>query len=156
MSRGRTFALTAVLLGLVALAHALVTWPVAATLVLFGGCAAVAFVTEAVVINLDWLEHHIGPKLGGVPIYVLFGWSGVVYVAVRLALLVTQGWTGVVVTGLVATTYDVVTDHRGVEDGHWTYTDDIAGPRYRGVPWWNYLGWFLISSATAAVTIPFL
>jgi hypothetical protein len=156
MTSGRAFAVTTVVLGLVTLAHAFVTWPVSATLALFGGGALVAFVAEAIVVNLDWLEHRIDPKVGGVPLYVLFGWSGVIYVAFRIALLATEGWAAVATTGALATTYDALTDHRGVKDGHWTYTDDLAGPRYREVPWWNFLGWFLISCLTAAFAIPFL
>ncbi|MDQ2055632.1 carotenoid biosynthesis protein [Halobellus sp. H-GB7] len=156
MTSSRAFATTTVALGIVALAHAAITWPVSATLVLFGGGAVVAFVAEALVITLGWLEHHIEPKVSDVPLYVLFGWTAVIYFALRIALLVTDGWAAVVATGVIATTYDILTDHRGVEDGHWTYTDDLAGPRYRGVPWWNYLGWLLISCFTAAFTIPFL
>ena len=156
MPSSRAFATTTIALGIVALVHAVLTWPRAATLAFFGGGALVAFVAEAVVINLGWLEHHIGPKFVGVPLYVLFGWTGAVYVAFRVALLTTNGWVAVVVGAVVATTYDILTDHRGVADGHWTYTDDLPGPRYRGVPWWNFAGWFAISSITAAFAIPFL
>ncbi|QSG12030.1 putative membrane protein [Halapricum desulfuricans] len=156
MASRRVFALSTVGLGLLGLAHAIVTWPVAATIALFGGGAAIAFVAETLVVALGWLEHHVDPKVGGVPLYVLFGWTVVIYLAFRLALLVTDGWTAVVATAVVATAYDVLTDHRGVDDGHWTYTDDLPGPRYRGVPWWNYLGWLFISFLTAAVTVPFL
>lgn len=156
MTSSRRFAVTTVLLGLVALAHAAVTWPVPATLALFGGGALVAFVAEAIAINLDWLEHHIGPKIGGVPLYLLFGWTATIYFAFRMTLLVLDGWTAVAVTGVLATTYDVLTDHHGVADGHWTYRDDLAGPRHRGVPWWNFAGWFVISCLTAALALPFL
>lgn len=152
----RAFALTTVALGLVALLHAALTWPPAATLAFFGGGALVALVAEAVVIKLDWLEHRIGPKVSDVPVYVLFGWTGVVYVAFRLSLLVTDGWAAVVVAAVLATTYDALTDHRGVSDGHWTYTDDLPGPRPRGVPWWNFAGWLLVSLVTAAFALPYL
>jgi uncharacterized membrane protein len=156
MSDSTTFALTTVAVGVVALAHAAVTWPLDATVALFAGGAAVAFVAEAVVIALGWLEHHIGPKLLGVPIYVLFGWTGVVYAGVRVGLLVTDGVAAVAVAALLATVYDLSADHYGVEDGHWTYTDDLPGPRARGVPWWNYLGWTVISAITAGLAVPLL
>jgi hypothetical protein len=156
VTSSRTFAATTVALGVVALTHAAVTWPLAATVAFFGGGAVVAFVAEAAVINFDWLEHHIGPKVVGVPVYLLFGWTGAVYVAFRVALLVTDGWRAVAVASLLATSYDLLTDHRGVEDGHWTYTDDLPGPRYRGVPWWNYVGWVVVSGLTAALAVPFL
>ena len=156
MADRRIFAGTVVAIGIVAVAHAAVTWPLSATIAFFGGGAIVAFVAEAVAIDRGWLEHHVGPKLVGVPLYVLFGWTGTVYVAFRVSLLVTDGWIAVVAAGVLATGYDVLVDHRGVEDGHWTYTDDLPGPRLRGVPWWNFAGWLTISCLTAAFAVPFL
>ena len=156
MTSGRVFSASTVLLGLVTVGHALLTWPVTATVALFGGGAIVAFVAEAVVIARDWLEHHVGPRALGVPLYVLFGWTGVTYVAFRVGLLVADGWIAVLLTGVFATSLDLLTDHRGVADGHWTYIDDLPGPRYRGVPWWNYAGWFVVSCLTAALAVPFL
>lgn len=156
MTDARTFVATTVTLGTVAVVHAAFTWPTAAVVAFFGGGALVAFVAEAVVIGLGWLEHHAGPKLLGVPLYVLFGWTGTVYVAFRLALLVVDGPAAVGLAALLATTYDLLTDHRGVAEGFWTYTDDLPGPRSRGVPWWNYAGWLGISCATSAFALPFL
>lgn len=134
----------------------MLTWPFDATMAFFGGGALLAFVAEAIVINLRWLEHHAGPKLIGVPLYVLFGWTGVVYVAFRLSLLITDGWTAVATAAVIATMYDVLADPRGLADGHWTYIDDLPGPRYRGVPWWNFVGWLAISSAVSALALAFL
>lgn len=156
MVRSEIFALSVVVLGLLALLHAVVTWPLDAVVAFFGGGALVSFIAEAVVVNRGWLKHHIGPKVLGVPLYTLFGWTGTIYVAFRLALVVTEGWIAVGVTGVLATTYDIFTDPRGVSDGYWTYTDDIPGPRYRGVPWWNFFGWLFISCLMAAVAILFL
>lgn len=156
MTSGRVFAGITVAVGVVALAHAVFTWRIYPILVLFGGGALVAFIAEAFVINLGWLKHHIGPKVAGVPLYVLFGWTGTIYIVFRISLLVTDGWMSVAVTGALATTYDILADHHGVRDGHWTYTDDLPGPRLRGVPWWNFVGWFAISCLTAAATLPFL
>lgn len=153
---GRLFAASTVAIGVLALGHAAVTWPTRATLALFGGGALVAFAAEAVVIERGWLEHHVGPQVAGVPLYVLFGWTGVVYAAFRVALLATDGWPAVLLAALLATGYDLLTDYRGVADGHWTYIDDLPGPRHRGVPWWNYAGWFAISTVTAAFALPFL
>jgi len=156
LTSGRTFAASTVGLGLVTLGHALLTWPVTATVALFGGGALVAFVAEALVIARGWLEHHVGPRIVGVPLYVLFGWTAVTYVALRVGLLVADGWVAVLVAGALATAYDILTDHRGVADGHWTYVDDLPGPRHRDVPWWNYVGWFVVSCTTAALAVPFL
>jgi uncharacterized membrane protein len=152
----RRFVRGALALWGIALAHAALTWPAAATIALFGGGAVVAFVAEAVAINLGWLEHGVGPKLLGVPLYVLAAWTGTVYAAFRVALVATGGPTAVVVAAALATAYDVLTDHHGVDRGLWAYTGGPPGPRYRGVPWWNFAGWFAISTATAALPVPFL
>lgn len=155
MASKRSFAVSTVGLGIVTLSHAVVTWPPYATIALFGGGALVAFTAEAIVVNLGWLDHNIGPTIVGVPLYLLFGWVGVIYVVFRASLLLTDGWAAVTLAGVLATAYDVLTDHRGVHDGHWKYTDDLPGPRYRGVPWWNFVGWFGISFLTAALTVPY-
>ncbi|SER19629.1 hypothetical protein [Natrinema salaciae] len=83
MSQQRFFTGAAASLGVLALVHAAFTWPRYATRAFFGGGALVAFVGEAVVSNLGWLKHHIGPTVVGVPVYVLFGWAGTIYVAPR-------------------------------------------------------------------------
>ncbi|QLG49257.1 carotenoid biosynthesis protein [Natrinema halophilum] len=153
MSQDRLFAGSAVAIGVLSMTHAAFTWPTATTLAFFGGGVLIAFVGEATAINLGWLDHHIGPTVIGVPVYVLFGWTGTIYVAFRISLLVTDGWMAVVTAGVLATTYDVLTDHQGVANGYWTYTDDLPGPRYRGVPWWNFVGWFTISCLTAALAV---
>jgi len=142
--------------GLLALSHAAATWPPTATLALFGGGALVAFVAEAVAVRAGLLAHHVGPQLTGVPVYVLFGWTGVVYAAFRVALLVTAGWPAVALAAALATTGNALTDHRGVAAGYWTYTDALPGPRWRGVPWWNAAGWAVVSAATAALALPAL
>lgn len=89
----------------------------AAAVALFAGGAAIAFVAEAVVIRLGWLEHHVGPRVLGVPPYALFGWTGLVYVAFRAAPLVADGATAVVVGDALAAGYGALTDHWGVEAG---------------------------------------
>lgn len=156
MPSSRRFAATTAFLGTVAFVHALLTWPLEATIALFAGGAALAFVGEVVVVHLGWLEHHVAPNLFGVPLYVLAGWTAVTYVALRIALLLTGGWTAVVLAAAIATGYDVLTDTNGVESGYWTYVDDLPRPRHGAVPWWNYAGWFVISGGVAAVTVAVL
>ena len=156
MSDVRRFVAGSVALGLGGLVHAALTWPPRATAAFFAGGGFVAFVAEAAVIERGWLEHHVDPKLLGVPLYILAGWTGIVYVAFRIALLVADGATAVALAAALATGYDALTDHRGVAEGHWTYTDDLPGPRWRDVPWWNFVGWVAISATTAALAVPFL
>jgi len=156
MPDARTFVGSVLALWAVALATALLTWPLDATVALFAGGAVVAFVAELVVIQLGWLEHHVGPQVLGVPLYVLAGWTGVVYVAYRVALLAADGWLAVALAAVVATAWDAFTDPRGVADGHWTYHTDLGGPSYRGVPWWNVAGWLVVAGATAGLASLFL
>lgn len=148
--------LNAVAVGLGALGHALLTWPLDATLALFGGGAVVAFVAEAVVVRRGWLVHHRGVQVIGVPLYALFGWTGTVYVALRVALLVADGPVAIGLAALLATVADGLVDHRGVAAGHWTYRGGPPGPRLRGVPWWNAAGWLTVSAIVAALTLPAL
>lgn len=155
MASDRAFVASTILGGLVVLVHAALTWPPLAVLAFFGGGAVLAFVGEWVAVHSGWLDHHLGPKLLAVPVYALFGWTSITYVAFRVALLVAAGWQAVGLAAVLATGYDVLVDHRGVERGAWTYTDDLPGPRYRGVPWWNYFGWLAVSSATASLALPF-
>jgi hypothetical protein len=146
----RTFVALTAGLGVAALAHAALTWPADAVVAFFGGGMAVAFVAEAAVINAGLLEHHIGPKVLGVPVYILPAWAGGLYVWFRVSLLVADGWLAVALTAVLATAYDAAIDNRGVEDGRWTYSD-VPGPWHGRVPWWNYVGWLAISTATAGL-----
>ena len=142
-----------VVLAVVAALHASIVWPPRMLIAMFGGGACIAFLAEYIVIRGGLLEHHIGYQLAGVPIYVLFGWTGTIYVAFQVAAIVTSGWVVPIGTALLATTWNVLTDHQGVRAEFWTYTHDIAGPTYRGVPWWNFVGWFLVSFITAALVV---
>lgn len=156
MPNTRAFVGSVLALWAVALATALATWPAEATAALFGGGAVVAFLAELVAIRAGWLEHHVGPKLLDVPLYVLAGWTSAVYVAYRVALLAAEGWAAVALAAVLAAACDVVTDPRGVADGHWTYLATLGGPSYRSVPWWNFAGWLAIAAATAGLAAPFL
>lgn len=156
MSDARPLVFGSIGLGILGLVHAAATWPMEATVAVFVGGAVIAFIGEVIVIQLGWLEHHIGPKVLGVPLYVLPAWTGVIYIAFRVTLLSSSGMIAVILAAGMATAYDVLTDHQGVERGHWTYTDASPGPSHRGVPLWNYAGWFVISSLTASLALPFL
>lgn len=156
MADGRRFALATVALGTAALVHATFTWPPRATIAFFVGGGLVAFAAEAVAVGAGLLDHRIGPAVVGVPLYVLAGWTGVVYVCLRLALLVTGGVTAVALAAVLAAAFDGLTDHVGVERGYWHYIDALSGPRYRGVPWWNVAGWLAVGAVTAGLALPFL
>lgn len=147
----RRYQATNVTLFLVALGHAAVTWPPRVTLALFAGGAAVAFVLEIGAIALGLLKHNLRPQILGVPVSVVLVWPAVVYLAYRLALLVAPAGPGAAaLAAVIATAVDVATDPNGVSDGVWEYPESrISEPRYRGVPWWNFLAWLVIVFCTA-------
>ena len=147
----RRYQLTNVGLFLVAITHALLTWRPRATLALFVGGAVIAFVLEVVGVATGLLEHELRPRLVGVPVTILLAWPSVVYLAYRVALLVAPGGVeAAAVAAVVATASDVLTDPNAVREGVWRYPESvISEPRYRGVPWWNFLAWLGIVFVTA-------
>ena len=140
-----------VALGVVAVAHALWTWPAERALAVFVGGAAIAFAAEVAVGQAGLLEHRLEPQVLGVPVLVLLAWPATVYVCLRLALVVLPlGVGAAVLTAVLATAYDVVADPRGVEDGAWRYPRvPLSARRYRDVPYWNFAGWLVVSFLTA-------
>ncbi len=150
MDSRRRATLTFLTLATVALAHALATWPLERVVVLFVGGAAVAFLAEAVVIRLGLLEHHTAPRIAGVPLAVVAVWPGVVYGSYRLALVIVDaGVPAAALAAVVATLWDLLTDPNGV-DALWSYPlASLSEPRFRGVPWWNFVGWLLVVFVTA-------
>lgn len=147
----RRYQVTNVGLFLVTFAHALLTWDLRATLALFVGGALVAFVLEAIGIAVGLLTHNVRPQLLGVPVTVLLAWPAVVYLAYRVALLAVPGGArAAALAAVVATAADVLMDPNGVRDGVWEYPESrVSDPRFRGVPWWNFLAWLVIVFVTA-------
>jgi hypothetical protein len=101
--------------------------------------------------NLAALEAQLFASLAGVPVTVLLVWPAVVYVAYRVAaLVVAPGVPAAALAAVLATAGDVFTDPNGVRDGIWRYPESpVSEPRYRGVPWWNFVGWIAIVFLTA-------
>ena len=157
MDPKRQFVTSTLLLAAVALAHALLTWPLRSTLVLFVGGAAIAFVAEAPVIRLGLLRHHVGPQVAGVPLVVLAAWPATVYVFFRAAaLVVPPGVEAAALSAVAATAFDVFQDPGGVQRGLWSYpASRLSEPRWRGVPWWNFAGWLVVVFATAMLVSTF-
>lgn len=157
MDARRQFVASTLLLAAVVLAHALLTWPLRSTLVLFGGGAAIALVAEVPAIRLGLLRHHAEPRVAGVPLVVLAAWPTTVYVFYRAAALVVPvGVQAAALAAVVATLFDVFQDPVGVERGLWTYPEArISSPRWRGVPWWNFAGWLAVVFVTAMLVVWF-
>ena len=151
MDARRRLGLTNVALFVLALGHALLTWPLGATVALFAGGLAVAFVLEAAGVRSGLLRHHLRPRVAAVPLPILLAWPAVVYVAYRVARLVLPSGAGAAaLAAVLATAADVVADPRGVEAGAWEYPDaPVSEPRFRGVPWWNFAAWLAVVFVTS-------
>lgn len=146
--RGRP--VTPVLCGL-ALAHALLTWPLATVVALFGGGVLVAAPLEAIGVQAGLLEHRLRPQVAGVPLAVVAAWPTVVYVPYRVTLLVAPSpVAAALLAAAVATLWDAAVDPVAVRRGLWTYpASPVSRPRFRGVPWWNFVAWPCVVFATA-------
>lgn len=147
----RRYQATNVALFLIAFVHALATWPPRATAALFLGGATIAFVLEVGAVAAGLLEHALRPQVAGVPVTVVLVWPAVVYLAYRVAMLVAPaGVRAAAIAAVLATLTDVLTDPNGVSEGVWEYPPSrISEPRYRGVPWWNFVGWLVVVFLTA-------
>lgn len=154
-ARHGAFAGVLVVAGAASLVHAAVTWSLAGA-IRFGLVAAgLAFVAELLVVGAGWLDHRLRPQVRGVPVAVLAGWIAATYVAYRVATLLVGPGDAPVVAATLATAADLVGDPFGVRAGFWEYTDrGPAKPRIVGVPWWNFVGWFLLTLAVATVGPP--
>lgn len=138
------------LLFIVTLGHALLTWSLSATAALFAGGLLVAVAVEAPAVQVSLFTHHLRPQIVGIPVSVLLAWPAVVYLAVRTASLVVTGTLAVAATAAVlGTLADAALEPRAVAEGAWTYSEKLPGPRVRGVPWWNAAGWLGVVFVTA-------
>lgn len=155
MDLQRRYGWPIVALGLVTVGHALWTWPADRALALFVGGAAIAFAAEVAAVQWGLVEHHLGPRVLGVPVLVVLAWPATVYLALRIALFVVPlGIGAALLAAALATLQDVVLDPRGVEDRAWRYPRaPVSASRYRDVPYWNFAAWFVISFLTALLAV---
>lgn len=102
----------------------------------------------------------MGPKLDVIPIAIVCGWIGLIYIAGVVTNLLIDGSPTptrhthyliilrAIVGALVVTTFDLNYDPIGVENGWWVWMD---GGSYFGVPIHNYVGWFVVAFLTYLV-----
>lgn len=147
----RRYGRTILLVAVAALGHGLLTWPVGRTLALFVGGAAIAFAAEVVGVQWGLVEHHLEPKVLGVPVLVIVAWPATVYIALRVALLVVPlGVGAAALSAVLATLTDIFLDPKGVEDRAWRYPRvPLSSARYKDVPYWNFGAWLVITFLTA-------
>lgn len=151
MNPVRRYALTNVTLFALALGHALLTWPARDVAALFLGGAAVAFVLEAIGIAAGLFRHEMRPQVLGVPLAVVAAWPAIVYVTYRIALLgLDPGVPAAAGAAVLATVLDAFTELDAIGEGVWTYPEHpLSSLRFAGVPWWNFVAWFIIVFVTA-------
>ncbi|GGL61101.1 carotenoid biosynthesis protein [Halocalculus aciditolerans] len=146
--------ITALFAALVAV-HAGLSWPPALVVAFFSGGMALAFLAEAVGVALGLVRHHTRPRVAGVPLHVVAAWPAVGYLAYRFArVFVPADARAVLVAALVATAVDAFLDPLGVDAEAWSYPDHpLSGLRFRGVPWWNAVAWFVLVALTASIPL---
>jgi putative membrane protein len=155
MDTRRRYQLGNLAIAAVALGHATLSWPPLATMTLFVGGAAFAFLAEATVVALGLLDHAIEPQVAGVPVSVVLVWPAITYLCLGAALLVVPaGPAAAAVAALIGTTLDLATEPFAIAEGVWAYPDHpLSRPRIAGIPWWNVAGWFVMVFATASLPI---
>lgn len=153
MDPARRFQLSNSILFLATLSHALLTWPLRPAVGLFVGGTALAFGLEAIGTNSGLLRHNARPQVLSVPVSIPFVWPAIVYVFYRTSLLVTPVEVrAAALAALSATVFDAITDPIMLGRGLWAYPESrLSRPRFRGVPWWNFVAWFGVVFVTALV-----
>jgi putative membrane protein len=160
MDEETTFVVTTAGLGVAATGHAALTWGPTAAVRYLAVAISLSFVAEVVVVWLGLLEHHTTPRLLGVPVAALLGWTGVTYLCYRaVTLVVDPAAAGLpaapLLAAALATVLNLWTDPGGVENGFWTYPPAaVSRLRYRAVPWWNFAGWFVLTGVVTALGAP--
>lgn len=151
MDATRRFTLGSATVAVVAVGHALATWPLDRTVALFVGGAAIAVVLEVLGTGAGLVRHEMRPRVLGVPVVVVAAWPATVYVWYRVALLALPAGVEAAALGAVlATASDAVMEPGAVAEGVWTYPEHpLSSPRLRGVPWWNAAAWLAIGFSTA-------
>lgn len=147
----RRYQLANVGLFLAAFVHGLLTWSWRPTVAVFLGGFLVALAAELIGVGSGLVEHNLRPQFAGVPLSILLAWPAVVYVCYRIALLVAPAdLEAAALAAAIATAVDAATDPDGVRNGVWSYPESsVSSPRFRGVPWWNFVAWFVIVFLTA-------
>lgn len=128
----------------------------------------VPVVAEYIAINVTHvLRHRTQPQVLGVPLNAALGWYNVTYATMSMleGLLThvgmsarSQRWMIPASTAIVATSFDLLLDCVGLEQGLWEwnidgpYAAEIVGPNgKRGIPLLNFSGWLVLGS-----TVPFV
>jgi putative membrane protein len=84
------------------------------------------------------------PTVFGVPLVMAFAWMVLVaYLQQSLSRLNMRAWLGVLIASAWMTTIDLVIDPLAANQlGYWRWVERGS---YYGIPWSNFLGWFVCS-----------
>jgi len=89
------------------------------------------------------------PQIGHVPVLIPLAWFMMLPPAWAVGNLMAGRASGlgfVLASALAFTAWDLYLDPQMVAWGLWTWDDDAPRPRYFGIPWTNYVGWFVVSA----------
>lgn len=123
------------------------------------------------VLPLAWLVERVGsstgipfgpytytaalaPLLGGVPLIIPLAWLMMLPPAWAVAAAITSKWRGVrfiLVSAAAFTAWDLFLDPQMVGWGYWVWQEPSG---YFGIPWTNFLGWFVAAALITAVVRP--
>lgn len=133
---------------------------------MLGVSMVIAYVLEeigvhtGIVFGRYYFTPLMGPKLDVIPIVIFCGWVVLIYISWVVTNLLIDGSPmpnrhtsymiifKAVVGALVITTFDLIADPIGAENGWWVWLD---GGSYFGVPIQNYVGWFIVAFVTYLV-----
>nr|CRH05452.1 Protein of unknown function. Putative secreted hydrolase-like protein [Candidatus Magnetococcus massalia] len=98
------------------------------------------YYTEALV----WLP-------GKVPLGIVLSWGSIFFTLITvLKQLRITPWVAPLLAGLIATPLDLVIDPAFVSLGFWVWNNPSG---WFGIPWFNYMGWFVLSSGFIGFTL---
>ena len=127
----------------------------------FGVVAGLAYFAEllGVSFGVPFGKYHytglLQPQVAGVPILIPLAWLMLLPPAWAIAQLITRSsgrsFKFLLVSALAFTAWDLFIDPQMVAWGFWHW--DSPG-QYFGIPWNNYLGWFLVSALLTYIANP--
>lgn len=94
------------------------------------------------------------PQLAHVPLHIPFAWLMMLPPSWAIASALTRGRTGLaylVISALAFTVWDLFLDPQMVAWGYWVWQQPGG---YFGIPWSNYLGWFVSAGLITALVRP--
>lgn len=129
------------------------------------------FTTTLIVVALSWFVEAVGtatgfpfgnytytgllqPQIAHVPLILPFAWMMMLPCAWAVAYIITGGRYGlrfILISALAMTAWDLFLDPQMVSWRLWMWHDSGG---YFGIPWMNYLGWFLASAFITLVARP--